>query len=57
MTVINHYFVGRKTTTTVVSGVQDVRTIGDYLPMIVGGTCGLLAGAVTLVAMFSPVIY
>lgn len=57
MTVIDQYFVGRKTTTVVANGVQDVRTIGDYLPMIVGGTSGLIAGAVTLALMLSPVTY
>ncbi len=57
MTVINTYFAGHKTTATGANGVQSVRTIGDYLPMIVGAASGLIAGAVTLALMLSPVTY
>ncbi len=57
MTVINHHFAGFTTSARAAIGVRSARTIGDYLPAVVGGVCGFLAGAVTLVAMLSPGTY
>lgn len=57
MTVINTYFAGHTTIAKEANGVQNVRTVGDYLPMIVSGASALIAGAVTLMLMLSPVSY
>jgi hypothetical protein len=57
MTVIDQYITGRRTTSERAIGVQDVRTIGDYLPAIVGIGCAALAGIVTSVIMMMPGTY
>lgn len=57
MTVISHHFITRRTAAKTAVATRRVRTVGDYLPMIVAVISGVVGGATVLAIMQSPVVF